>query len=604
MVAGGEYGQQQAMQQQPYNNNMAFGQRDMQHSGSTGSFNNFGNQNNNYGRNDGYGDRGGYGGYQPYAGHSARATVGISQNFAPEEENSPPTWADGLQRFQASLHWRSANNPDLVQEAASSQYSANPYILPAQAQMYQLPGAVDALQQRPFNSAAPDYTAGSADILVTSVGGYGQQQSMLQQPYNHNTAFGQRSMQHSGSTGSFNNFDGGASSASQHQGRNAQVEVFTLEEWNSPLPRDAGLEEMLFQKVNTGMDSGTAEVIVAETSGSNPPESIQSFNEIGLHDIIQQNLQLAGYNEPTSVQRHAIPILLSGRDLRAWAQKGSGKTTAFLIPIMSQILTGGPPQIHMTQQRQGVQYPLAVILAPSIELANQIHKESLKLAYRTRIRSVVLYGFPHERLAVENVELERVCHVIVATPGRLKCLLEEGRVSFHLVRYLVLEQVDFIVLKSRHEKSLREVMRLVGPKQPQRKTIMTLTADFKKLTELCEKFLHDFITVSGYAQTEGNFLLRFDINATASIKHQETRNCSDAHKVLAEFGISHRFTRVVVQPQFESGTSSEFPVKLFFVITVRSTQKELIDVQSQCRLHLNRNGIKWADITPLASSQQ
>ncbi|XP_055356848.1 putative ATP-dependent RNA helicase Pl10 isoform X1 [Paramacrobiotus metropolitanus] len=319
-------------------------------------------------------------------------------------------------------------------------------------------------------------------------------------------------MQHSGSTGSFNNFGnrnnyqnnnygrndgygdrgGGYGGNNQRYGRNAQD--FTPEEWNSALPRDPGLEGTLFQKVNTGINFDKYEDIEVEVSGRDAPAPIQSsFNDVSLHAIIRQNVELADYSRPTPVQRYAIPIVLNGRDLMACAQTGSGKTAAFLVPILSQMLTGGPPQIHMTfynkfwrifngaqnlsQQRRRVQYPLAVILAPTRELAIQIYDESQKFAYRTRIRSVVVYG--DADIGQQIRDLEKGCHMIVATPGRLNDMVERGKVSLDYVRYLVLDEADRM-LDMGFEPQIRNLVQENGMPQPSHRQTLMFSATFPK----------------------------------------------------------------------------------------------------------------------------
>lgn len=97
--------------------------------------------------------------------------------------------------------------------------------------------------------------------------------------------------------------------------------------------------------------------------------------------------ELASYNKPTPIQRYAIPALSSGRDIMACAQTGSGKTAAFLLPIISNIFYDGP-----TPMDSHIGTPMALIIAPTRELATQIHKEALKFTYRSFVRVAVVYG--------------------------------------------------------------------------------------------------------------------------------------------------------------------------------------------------------------------
>ncbi len=120
------------------------------------------------------------------------------------------------------------------------------------------------------------------------------------------------------------------------------------------------------------------------------------FDDVKLTDIIRSNITLARYNSPTPVQKYAIPIILARRDVMACAQTGSGKTAAFLVPILNQIFERGP--VAMSQGASGgqrnfgrrKQYPLALVLAPTRELATQIYEEARKFAYRSRVRPCVV----------------------------------------------------------------------------------------------------------------------------------------------------------------------------------------------------------------------
>ena len=114
-----------------------------------------------------------------------------------------------------------------------------------------------------------------------------------------------------------------------------------------------------------------------------------------LTEIIRSNISLARYDKPTPVQKYAIPIILARRDVMACAQTGSGKTAAFLVPILNQIFERGPvvnSGAAAAQRSYGrrKQYPLALVLAPTRELATQIYDEAKKFAYRSRARPCVV----------------------------------------------------------------------------------------------------------------------------------------------------------------------------------------------------------------------
>lgn len=149
---------------------------------------------------------------------------------------------------------------------------------------------------------------------------------------------------------------------------------------------------------------------------------------------------MTGYDKPTPVQKYAIPIIIDRRDVMACAQTGSGKTAAFLVPILNQIYESGPrpppPQANSSGRRK--QYPLGLVLAPTRELATQIYDEARKFAYRSRMRPAVVYG--GSNIVDQMRELDRGCHLLVATPGRLVDMLGRGKIGLHNCRYVHVTQ--------------------------------------------------------------------------------------------------------------------------------------------------------------------
>ena len=144
-----------------------------------------------------------------------------------------------------------------------------------------------------------------------------------------------------------------------------------------------------------------------------------------MTEIISNNIMLARYDKPTPVQKYAIPIIMSRRDLMACAQTGSGKTAAFLVPILNQMYQRGPQNNRPYSHRK--QYPMGLVLAPTRELATQIYDEARKFSYRSRLRPCVVYGGSY--LQDQFRELEKGCHLLVATPGRLADMLDRDKIG-------------------------------------------------------------------------------------------------------------------------------------------------------------------------------
>jgi len=193
-------------------------------------------------------------------------------------------------------------------------------------------------------------------------------------------------------------------------------------------------DESLFGRHSTGLDFTKYEEIPVQASDHFLP--IHSFEECRLHSRLLNNLRRLSYSVPTPVQKYVISVALEGRDVIAVAQTGSGKTAAFLIPIIHKMLTNGPPAASSSQAAR----PVALILAPVRELAIQIHEEARKLVFLTGIRAVVVYG--GAAMHLQTSELRQGCDILVATPGRLLDFLDRGFVQLTDVQYVVMDEAD------------------------------------------------------------------------------------------------------------------------------------------------------------------
>jgi len=155
------------------------------------------------------------------------------------------------------------------------------------------------------------------------------------------------------------------------------------------------------------------------------------FDDLDLNPELLDSIDYMGFRETTPIQEKAIPVILSGRDLIGCAQTGTGKTAAFLLPIMN----------HISEKRPG--YTHTLILVPTRELAIQIDQQIQGLAYTLNITSLAVYGggdgsgWDQERDA-----LSKGADIIVATPGRLISHLNQGYVKFNQIEILVLDEAD------------------------------------------------------------------------------------------------------------------------------------------------------------------
>ncbi|XP_068628361.1 putative ATP-dependent RNA helicase Pl10 isoform X2 [Battus philenor] len=260
-------------------------------------------------------------------------------------------------------------------------------------------------------------------------------------------------------------------------------------DWTIPLPRDERQELELFGTGNTGINFSKYEDIPVEASGDRVPNFITSFEDVNLTEIMRSNIMMARYDKPTPVQKYAIPIVLGHRDVMACAQTGSGKTAAFLVPILNQMYEAGPVKQASYNRRK--QFPLGLVLAPTRELATQIYDEARKFAYRSRVRPCVVYG--GSPVPDQLRELERGCHLLVATPGRLVDMLARGRVALDHCRHLVLDEADRM-LDMGFEPQIRKIVEChTMPKTGERQTLMFSATFPKQIQVLAQDFLHNYV---------------------------------------------------------------------------------------------------------------
>eukprot|EP00042_Codosiga_hollandica_P051266 m.626697 g.626697 ORF g.626697 m.626697 type:complete len:651 (-) comp58246_c0_seq6:117-2069(-) len=266
------------------------------------------------------------------------------------------------------------------------------------------------------------------------------------------------------------------------------------QDWSVPLPRDERLERELFVSEHTGINFDRYDDIPVEASGDNCPPPIAKFSDLETGEIMRGNLELLHYDKPTPVQKHAIPIILGRRDLMACAQTGSGKTAAFLIPILTHIFREGPPDLPPApggSRYRRKQYPLALILAPTRELASQIYDEARKVAYRSQVRLCCVYGGTD--IGAQLREIERGCNLLVATPGRLVDMMERGKIALDHVRYLVLDEADRM-LDMGFEPQIRRIVEQDSmPPAGSRVTLMFSATFPREIQMLARDFLSDYI---------------------------------------------------------------------------------------------------------------
>ncbi|KAJ3122097.1 DEAD-box ATP-dependent RNA helicase [Nowakowskiella sp. JEL0407] len=267
--------------------------------------------------------------------------------------------------------------------------------------------------------------------------------------------------------------------------------------------RNPKMEQLLFgHQTNSGINFTKYDEIPVEATGENVPKPIIDFVSSDLDPLIKSNVAMAKYSHPTPVQRYSVPIVTCGRDLMACAQTGSGKTAAFLLPILSQNCKYGAPNRDSLDSRKA--YPTTLILAPTRELALQIYEEAKKFSYRSWVRPCVAYG--GQPTGDQLRDMERGCQLLVATPGRLSDLIERGRVSLSRVRYLVLDEADRM-LDMGFEPQIRAIVEHENMAPPSERQTLMFSATFPRdIQMLARDFLKDyvFLTVGRVGSTSEN----------------------------------------------------------------------------------------------------
>ncbi|MEO8686421.1 MAG: DEAD/DEAH box helicase, partial [Devosia sp.] len=222
---------------------------------------------------------------------------------------------------------------------------------------------------------------------------------------------------------------------------------------------------------------------------------MSDFTSLGLPPILTDSLTANGFTEPTKIQTQAIPHLLAGKDLMGIAQTGSGKTAAFGLPILAGLLTlSGRPRPMTTR---------ALILAPTRELAVQIDEAIRKFAgSKMALSTVLVLGGVSRYHQVQRIA--KGVDVVVATPGRLKDLMDDGKIKLNETRWLVLDEADRM-LDMGFIAPVRHIVKAIGMK---RQTMLFSATMAPEVADLAKTLLTDPVRVD--AQVAGSTVVKID----------------------------------------------------------------------------------------------
>ncbi len=214
----------------------------------------------------------------------------------------------------------------------------------------------------------------------------------------------------------------------------------------------------------------------------NPSENtkMKNFESLGLSKKLLEAVESEGYTTPTPVQEQSIPPLLAGRDVLGVAQTGTGKTAAFALPVL---------QIMSRTKTQGKRHIKALILSPTRELAAQIGERFSAYGEHLDIRHKVIFGGVNQNPQVRA--LQKGIDVLVATPGRLLDLINQGHIDITKVEFFVLDEADRM-LDMGFIRDIKKVLKLL----PKRRQNLLFSATMpKSIADLAGSFLHNAIMI-------------------------------------------------------------------------------------------------------------
>lgn len=224
------------------------------------------------------------------------------------------------------------------------------------------------------------------------------------------------------------------------------------------------------------------EALGIKVTGNNAPKPVSSFAHFNFDEKLLKVIIKAEYSSPTPIQAQAVPCGLLGRDVLGIAQTGSGKTAAFLWPLLKHVSAQTP-----VEEGEG---PIALILAPTRELALQIYNEAKKFARVYDLRVICTYGGGSKW--EQSLALKEGADIVVATPGRIIDHVKTGSTNLERVTFLVLDEADRM-FELGFEPQVRSVCNHV---RPDRQTLLFSATFRKKVERLAKDALQDPVKIS------------------------------------------------------------------------------------------------------------
>ncbi|SEC82057.1 ATP-dependent RNA helicase RhlE [Tenacibaculum sp. MAR_2009_124] len=208
-----------------------------------------------------------------------------------------------------------------------------------------------------------------------------------------------------------------------------------------------------------------------------------TFKELGLEAPLLKALEEQGYKQPTPIQQQSIPILLEGKDLLGVAQTGTGKTAAFGIPILNNL-------IKDTIKIKGKRKVKALIIAPTRELAIQIGDNFNAYIKYTNLKTAMIFGGVKPVQQIKT--LQYGVDILIATPGRLLDLMDLGHISFKDLKHVVLDEADQMLDMG----FIHDIKKIIAKLPAKRQSLFFSATMPKSIVELSKKMLGDFERVT------------------------------------------------------------------------------------------------------------
>jgi len=202
-----------------------------------------------------------------------------------------------------------------------------------------------------------------------------------------------------------------------------------------------------------------------------------NFKSFNLHPHIEAGIKALGYTTPTPIQKQTIPPILQNQDVMGMAQTGTGKTAAFVLPILQRLMDGPRRRVR------------ALIFAPTRELAEQTHVAFGQLGRRTKLKSVTVYGGVNQNPQISK--LRSGVEIVVACPGRLIDLMDQGVIDLSGIEVLVLDEADRMFDMG----FLPDVRNILGRLPVQKQTLLFSATMPDDVRDLAKSILNDPVTV-------------------------------------------------------------------------------------------------------------